>query len=306
MSGEGQSIDGLTERFAITGAVSFDAGRGGLPRIVVTTPAAEAHVYAHGAHVTHYQPAGHEPVLFVSRQSSFEHGKPIRGGVPICFPWFAVNENMPDAPSHGFARTRPWQVSSAQCVDGGAVELKFLLTGNEDTRAWWPHDFELQFIVTVGAELTMSLELRNDTQTALSCEQALHTYFAVADARSVSIHGLGNCTFFDKVDGGARKRQPDEPITFTGETDRIYQDTEADCVLEDPSMGRRIINSKSGSRSTVVWNPWQQKAAAMGDFGDDEWPGMVCIETANAGQFAVTLEPGRTHSTTARIGVEKI
>jgi len=306
MTSEGQSIDTLNERFGIVDAVAFDAGRGGLPRIVVATPVAEAHVYLHGAHVTHYQSAGHESVLFLSRQSSFNSGKPIRGGTPICFPWFGVNENIPDAPLHGFVRTRSWQVTSARCTDGGKVELKFMLIGDEGTHAWWPHGFQLGFTVTVGDELTMNLELHNDTQTELSCEQALHTYFTVSDVRKVSVHGLENTTFFDKVDGGIRKWQPNGPVTFAGETDRVYQDTEAQCVLEDPPMGRRIINSKSGSRSTVVWNPWWKKSAAMGDFGDDEWPGMVCIETANIGPCAVALKPGHTHSTTARISVEKM
>ncbi len=281
----------------------FEAGAGGLPRLTVTSALAEAHVCLHGAHVTHFQPHGHAPVLFLSGRSSFAAGQPIRGGVPICFPWFGPRAGHPEAPAHGFARTMPWEVESLS-VDGDQTVLAVLrLTANDAIRAHWPHDFILRHHIVIGQRLAMILEVENISREPFTYEAALHTYLAVADARTATVTGLENAAYRDKTDGLQMKTQPAEPLRFTGETDRVFENTRTTCALHDPSGGRHITVEKSGSATTVVWNPWIEKAAAMRDFGDDEWPRMACIETANAGANALTLAPGAKHSMRAVISV---
>ena len=288
--------DDALRALEIPGLARFEPGAGGLTRLAVTTPLAEAHIYLHGGHVTHFQPRGQAPVLFLSGRSFFASGQPIRGGVPVCFPWFAAHASRADAPAHGFARTRPWEAESLS-VDGGQTVLAVLrLASDETTRAHWPHDFVLRHHIVIGERLTMMLEVENTSREPFAYEAALHTYLAVADARTAAVTGLENASYRDKTDGGQTKTQPPEPLRFTGETDRLFENTRAACVLHDPAGARRIRVEKSGSATTVVWNPWSERAAALKDFGDDEWPRMACIETANAGANTITLAPGAKHS----------
>ena len=289
--------------FEIPDIARFEPGTGGLPRLAVTSPLAEAHIYLHGAHVTHFQPAGQAPVLFVSERSFFEKGKPIRGGVPVCFPWFANRAGRPESPAHGFARTREWAVESLSVDDDQTVRVVLRLAADDTTRAHWPHDFVLRHHLVIGARLGMLLEVENVSGEPFQFEEALHTYFAVSDAREVSVTGLENAGYLDKTDALRPKTQGAEPLRFTGETDRTFEHTRATCLLHDPRASRRITVEKSGSATTVVWNPWIEKAAAMPDFGDDEWPCMACIETANAVANAITLAPGAKHAMRAVISV---
>ncbi len=282
--------------------VTFEDGPGGLVRIAVTTPLAEARLYLQGAHVAHYQPAGSHPLLFMSGSSHYAPNKAIRGGVPICFPWFGPRAGHPEAPAHGFARTLPWEVESIQCVEE-IVTIVLRLDANAQTRALWPHDFALRHRIVIGSQLEMTLETHNPSENSWSFEQALHTYLLVKDVRDIPIAGLSGVEFIDKVEGGTRKLQDAAPIRITAETDRVYCATQTACVIDDPGLQRRITVGKSGSNTTVIWNPWTEKARAMADFGDEEWPGMLCIETANTGADAVTLTPGATHSMSATISV---
>ena len=293
-------LNTLRQRFTIPGAVEVNEGPGGLPRVLVTTPAASAEVYLHGAHVTRFEPAGEQPVLFVSGRSHFAEGKPIRGGVPVIFPWFGPNAADPALPAHGFVRTRRWELAAAEQEPDGTIALRLTAGPDGRTREMWPREFALAFTVRVGRSLSMSLGVRNADDKPFRFEAALHTYLAVSDVRRVAIDGLGGREYLDKTAGGARRRQADGPFGIAGETDRLYLNTPDTVVVTDPAGspagGPRVIAvSKQGSASTVVWNPWIAKAAALPDFGDDEWPGMLCVETANAAENALTLDPGRSH-----------
>ena len=277
-------------------SVRLEPGHNGLTKVVVTTPHATAEVYLHGAHVTHYQPTGQPPVLFLSRQSRFQPDKAIRGGVPICFPWFGPLEGHPKAPAHGFVRTSLWTLDAA--TGGSEVTLTLSLRRDEDPAADWPHAFAAEYTVVVGPELRTALTVRHVRGEPFLYEAALHTYLHVGDVRGVTVHGLEKTPYRDKVLGG-EQAGVDGPITFAGEVDRVYLDTTAAVTVVDPSLNRRLTVTKDGSASTVVWNPWVAKAAALSDFGDDEWPAMACVETANVGGGAVTLGPGQSHTTTA-------
>jgi glucose-6-phosphate 1-epimerase len=291
----------LNSQFEIPGILRFEPGEGGLTRIAITTPTAEAHVYLHGAHVTHFRPQGHEPLLFMSRQSHFAHDKPIRGGIPIIFPWFGPRAADPSAPAHGFARTLPWEVREVKQA-GDAVTVTLVLRPSDVTRRWLALDFELLYTVTIGANLRLSLEVQNRSSSTLTFEEAFHTYFAVGDVRHVVIEGLSGRTYIDKTAAMQRMTQSG-PVRIERETDRVYLNTPDTVTATDPTLGRRIMVATQGSATTVIWNPWIDKAKAMADFGDDEWPRMLCIETANVADNAVNLAAGRSHTMSAVISV---
>jgi glucose-6-phosphate 1-epimerase len=280
---------------------------GGLRAVQIDAPAARGLVYLHGAHVASWIPAGADrDVLWLSEKSHWAAGKPIRGGVPICFPWFGPRKDDPAAPAHGFARLKEWTLESTQVMPEGAARVTLLLQSDDDTRRLWPHDFALRMRATFGKELEMRLELTNTGDAPLTAEEALHTYFAVADARTLTIRGLTGARYIDKVDGMKEKTQ-EGSIRIISETDRVYANTTAEVIVEDSatarSPGRHIHISKEGSADTVVWNPWIAKAKAMADFGDDEWPGMLCVETCNVMANALRLTPGQSASMTARVRI---
>jgi glucose-6-phosphate 1-epimerase len=290
-----QSLETLRERFGIPRAVTIVADAHGLPRIEIATPAAEAHVYLHGAHVTHYQPRGGRPVLFMSGRSDFEPGKPIRGGVPVIFPWFGPHPTDPTKPAHGWGRTRPWTLRDVSVDEDEGISVTLSL-GPVNGAA-------LTYRVHAGPVLAMELQVRNEADSPLAFEAALHTYLAVADVLEAEVEGLDGRQYLDKVDGMKRKTQSG-PVTITGETDRVYLNTPDTVTVRDRAGGRRIIVSKQGSNSTVVWNPWVEKAKRMPDFGDDEWPRMLCVETANVAENSISLPPKASHLMKAVVRVE--
>lgn len=294
----------LNERFAMDDAVRFEPGEGGLPRATLRAEQGEAHVYTHGAHVTHFQPQDAEPVLWMSKRSWFAPGKPIRGGVPVCFPWFGPHPEDPEKPAHGFARLMEWTVESATLLDGGEVCLVLGLGPTPQTRELWDATFSLSYTVTVGQFLRIALEVHNGQSAPFTISEALHSYFCVSEVRNIRVCGLEEYAYLDKMADGQRCEPSGKPITFAAETDRVYLDTQPPCTIEDDGLNRRIRMDSEGSASTVVWNPWTAKAARMEDYDDQEWPGMVCVETANAASNVVTVPPGQTHRIAATISVE--
>ncbi len=288
----------------LPGVATFFETSDGLIRLGIASDLSTAALTLDGAHVTHFQPVGAAPVLFLSGSSHLAPGKPIRGGVPVCFPWFGPRAGHPQSPAHGFARITRWSLESLSGSHTEGVTVVLRLVSDEATRALWPHDFIARLRVEVTRELRLTLEVENTGTAPLPFEEALHTYFAISDVHGVTVTGLERAAYLDKVDAGQRKELGPEPLRFTGETDRIFPANTATCTIHDPGYPRRIIVEKSCSRSTVVWNPWIAKAKAMADFGDDEWPQMLCIETANVGADAVPLAPGARHEMTARIRLE--
>ena len=297
-------IEELEARFGIADVVRFEAGSGGLVRAVVTTASAVGHVYLHGAHVTRYEPAGEHPVLFMSPKSQFVVGKAIRGGVPVIFPWFGARAGHPTAPDHGFARTRDWTVESVERIADGAVAVTLASEADGATRESWPHDFLIRQRVVFGERFEMTLEVENRSRAPMLFEEALHTYLLVGDVERVSITGLGGATFIDKTDGMKRKTLAADPFRLTGTTDRVFLDTRSPCTIVDPALGRRITVSKNGSATTVVWNPWREKARTMTDLGPEGWRSMLCVEAANAADDALRLDGGARHAMRVVIEVE--
>jgi glucose-6-phosphate 1-epimerase len=294
-------LDTIQSQHSISGVIDFAEGNGGLIKAVITTPLARGEVYLHGAHVTHYQPTHQEPVLFLSGKSKWDAAKAIRGGVPICFPWFGSLEGRDTAPAHGFARTSQWEVVTTRSNPDGSATLEFALDGNDDPKSFWPHAFRARYSVTIGSTLRLELTVQHRNGEPFLYEEALHSYFHVSDVHQVSVTGLAGTPYLDKLQAGKEITEGIAPIKIVSETDRIYLDTTATCVIDDPRFNRKISIAKTGSNTTVLWNPWIAKSKAMADFGDDEWPGMLCIETCNVGPFAVRLAPGESHTMVAEI-----
>jgi D-hexose-6-phosphate mutarotase len=278
--------------------ISFVPGGDGLPMVRVETEWSAAEIYLHGAHVTHFQKRGEaKPILWLSRESRFEAGVAIRGGIPIILPWFGPREGKP---AHGFARTSVWELKEINTTSTGAVSLHLQLPPVADAGDFPP--FTADYLLTVGEALELQLTVTNHAkERELVFEECLHSYFTVGDIASVSVHGLKGTTYLDKVGGTTEKRETADAITVTGEVDRVYEDSAKVLEIRDGNLKRKILVEKHGSASTVVWNPWVAKSKAMADFGDDEYHQMICVESGNVGKHKLTLAPGNSGTLKVRL-----
>lgn len=295
----------LNEQFGITGQLHFVDGPGGLVVAKIANSLATAGIAVQGAHLMTWAPRLQRPVIWLSPAAKFATGKSIRGGVPICWPWFGPHATDSKLPGHGYARTVPWEVVASTAMRDGRTQIRLRLQENDATRAQWPHATPVEMIITVGRTLSCELVTTNASTATVTIGDALHTYFQVSDVRQISIHGVGNNPYIDKVDAGKRKHQSG-PVTIGSEVDRIYLESTADCLIDDPAWQRRIRIHKYGSSSTVIWNPWIEKAETMGDFGPDGYLDMVCVESANAADDVVSLAPGKSHRLVVEYTVEKL
>ncbi len=283
-------LSALNQRFALPGQLDFRENPGGLVVAEINNTHGHATLFLQGAHLTDWTPHGQEPVIWLSPKAMFAEGKAIRGGIPVCWPWFGAHTSEPDFPAHGYARITLWEVTETAGLEDGTTRIALHLPWNPSL---WPYDTPVEFLLTVGKTLGMELTTRNQGTEAVVLGQALHAYFQVGDVRRIEIGGLDGCPYVDKLDGQRKKQMG--PVAIGGEVDRIYLDSTRDCVISDPGLGRRIRISKRGSHSTIVWNPWVEKASQLGDLGDDGHLGMVCVESANAAEDVVNLHPGMEH-----------
>ena len=302
----------LNQRFGIPGQLEFravDAVVGSPVCAEIANSLATARICLQGAHVVTWQPRDQaEPVIWVSQDASYRPGKSIRGGIPVCWPWFGPDPFHPAGPAHGIVRTVAWSVAGARALAGGATELTLALADDVASQALWPHQFRLELQVVIGASLTLSLATTNPAHTDLDLGEALHAYFRIGDIGTARVGGLERAEYIDKLDADRRKRQHGA-VHFDAEVDRVYVDTDAACIIDDPDLRRRIRVEKSGSRSTVVWTPWLAKATRMGDLGPGSrgqggWREMVCVESGNALHNRVTVAPGATHRLRVEYSVE--
>lgn len=299
-------IDELNQRFGVSGRCVFSERAPGITSLLLTSPGSECEIVLQGGHVARFGRTGEAPLLFLSEKSLFTRGKAIRGGVPLIFPWFGAWQGDASKPQHGFARTALWAVETVDTSSPDEIRCILRLDSSEETLRHWPHAFSCRYTIAAGHDLRLSLEVRNLSDAPFSFEEALHTYISVGAIDRVTVSGLENTTYIDKTDGMARKSTGAGPLRIAKETDSVFLGTPATCVVHDAALGRRVVVEKSGSMSTVVWNPWSEKARGLSDLGDDEWPRLVCIESANAADDAVTLAPEASHTLSARIYAEPI
>lgn len=293
----------LQARFGIADVLTVSEKAPGYPVIHVDNPCAKAAIALHGAHIIEFQPSGEEPVLWLSSDAVFSAGKAIRGGIPICWPWFGGHPEG-QLPAHGFVRNRFWQLQSTQQLDNGFTRLIMSTCDDDASRVLWNHRFRLRLVVVVGNTLSVTLEMQNPGDSAYTITAALHSYFNVADISKVHISGLDGVGYMDQLLGNHWRTQYGD-VHIAGEVDRIYHPVPADEIVCDQGFGRRIRLGKTGSCSSIVWNPWIDKSGSMGDFQKGGYRHMVCVETGNVAGDKVRLAPGSSHSLGLLISVER-
>lgn len=296
----------LNQRFAIINHVQFREGEGGLTMAEIANEHATARIALQGAHLVTWQPKGAEPVIWVSKFAKYAPGKSIRGGVPICWPWFGPHATDSKLPGHGFARTVMWEVLETREMADGGTYLRFGLLETEATRAQWTHPSSVQIEFSIGKSLKIDLVTRNLGAHPFVLGEALHTYFHISDVGRMSIRGLEGCAYMNKAGGANDLCKQLNGIRIESEVDRVYMNTTSDVLIKDRDLNRMIRIAKQGSRSTIVWNPWIEKAEKMGDFGPEGHRGMVCVESGNALDDTVTVGAGETHRLSVLYTVEPL
>jgi glucose-6-phosphate 1-epimerase len=292
----------LQREFGITNILSVTQKASGYPVIEIDNEYARASIALHGAHVMEFQRRGEERVLWLSRDAVYSEGKAIRGGIPICWPWFGGH---PDGtlPAHGFVRNRFWRLELSEQLDNGSTRVIMSICDDDTSRSMWDYRFRLRLTIVVGNELSLSLEMENLGSSSFMVTAALHSYFNVADVSDVDVLGLEGVEYMDQLLGDKQLVQAG-PVRFDGELDRIYYPARADEILRDYQLNRDILIKKTGSCSTIVWNPWVTKAESMADFEHGGHRNMVCVETGNAADDAVQLVPNEPHVLGMVISVE--
>lgn len=297
-------IDQLNQQFSIDGHLAFEQGKGELPLITVSNKYASATISLHGGQVLSYQQTNSEhDLLFVSDNAYFQPGKAIKGGAPICWPWFGAHPEDSSLPAHGLVRNQLWQVDATEYRDNGEVVITLLYTDTEQTRQCWPYAFELREVISIGAQLQIALITTNTGGEAFNITQAIHTYFRVADCTQIQISGLENKLYLDKVTQFSEKQQQG-PVTIDQEVDRIYQHIDQAQCIEDKVRQRRIRIDHAGSATCVVWNPWQAISRSSADLCDDDYQRFICVETANAAQDRITIQPGDSYTLSASYQID--
>ncbi len=296
----------LNQQFGIPNQLYFRTDASGL--IIADLQGGQASLCLQGAHLMRWHPVGQaQPVVWLSRDTQPALGKSIRGGAPVCWPWFGAHASEPGFPGHGFARTVPWEVVASGVTADGATRLSLRLVENDKTRAQWHSACTVELTVIVGDDLRMALTTTNTGTTDFVISEALHTYFQISDIGAVSVTGLEGCDYWDKAGGRSAFCTQHGAITFAAETDRVYIHTPATSVITDPVLQRRIHIAKAGSLSTVVWTPWTEKANKMADMGQPEgWREMLCVESANALENKVTIQAGASHTLSVQYRVSAL
>lgn len=298
------NIEQLNNDHGIRDQLKFIEGGGGLPFIQVDNAKASAVISVYAGQVLSFQPAN-EPhnLMFLSEAAYYQAGKAIKGGVPVCWPWFGPDPERQGRPAHGFVRNRFWNVMQTE-VRAGDTKVTLGLTDSPETLAIWPHSFALALEITIGDSLNLELVTRNMGKERFSITQAFHTYFKVGHIGKVVVLGLEDTNYIDKTDNGIQKRQKGA-ITINSEVDRIYRNAPDELIIDDTALVRRIRIASQGSKTAVVWNPWAKISAEMGDLKDNDYEHLLCVETANADRDVVEVGPGSESRLMANYRIER-
>ena len=299
------TVEQLNQKIAIPDQVKIIEGKGGFPVVEVSNEKATAKISVYSGHVISFKPAGEaEDLLFLSDKAYYKEGKAMKGGIPICWPWFGPDPEGKGRASHGFVRNRMWELLGVEAIASGETKVRLGISSSEETLEIWPNQFELVIEILVGTTLTVTLITRNTGDNPFSITQALHTYFATGDISKVRVLGFENARFVDKADGGAQKTQTGD-ITITEETDRIYTDVKPEVVIDDGAMSRKIRMTSTGSSTAIVWNPWKEISVKMADLEDNAYQQFICVETANAEDEVIEVAAGADYKMQAVYAIER-
>ncbi|WP_292979943.1 D-hexose-6-phosphate mutarotase [Nitrosomonas sp.] len=299
------NIEQLNKNYGIGEQVIFSAGDGGLPFVHVKSDKASALISIYAGQVLAYRSKGaQDDLLFLSQQAYYQTGKAIKGGVPVCWPWFGPDPEGKGRPAHGFMRNRMWNVVETAVTAAGDIRIVLGVTDTEETQSIWPRAFDLKLEITIGDTLNLELVTRNSGTQPCTITQAFHTYFSVGDIRQTYVSGLENTRYIDKVDDNLEKNQIGA-VTVDAEVDRIYQSVGSNLVIHDAAHKRRILITSRGNRTAVVWNPWAKISAEMADLQDDDYLHFICVETTNAATDRVHIQPGSEFRLVANYRIEQ-
>ena len=278
----------------------------GLEYLEVQNTHAVAKIALQGGHVVWWRPkSSAQDVLWLSSNARYEKGRSIRGGVPICWPWFGQHPTDGTFCNHGFARVIPWRLAKSIQLKNGATKIILKMLPTKEATKQLTYNYELELTIVVGETLYLNLKTTNLSDNPFTTSEGYHTYFYVSDIENIKITGLENTVYTDKFDNFNRSIQKSS-IRFDGAFDRVYSNTSNDCYIEDEKFNRVITVKKSNSNSTVVWTPWVEFAKNMGDMGSkDEWRRMVCVETANLHEHSVVIYPSLSHSIATEYSVQE-
>lgn len=302
------NIEKINNQFSFEnkeGHLFLREGDGHIPVVEIKNKFATALISLQGAHILSWKPGNEDDVIWLSEDATFAPGKSVRGGIPICWPWFGAHGVNDTYPAHGFARTVFWQITDTGYSSAGETHITFRLDTNEleeSLKCMWPQATVVEYRITIGSKLIMTLTTTNNSNKNIIIGQALHTYFNVADVSKTQVNGLEDKTYLDKVENFTSKIQKGS-VTINSEVDRVYLDTKDDVVISDEN--RKIRIEKQGSSSTVVWNPWQDVADKMGDLGEEGYRKMLCVESANAIDDTITIAPNESATLSVTYSIEK-
>jgi len=297
------NIKELNQKYAIPRHIEFIRGKGGLPTAIIINGLASSEVCLYGAHVLKYQPKDQKDVLWMSDKSFFEEGKPIRGGIPVCFPWFGPHAKDSNKPQHGFARLLTWTVLETSVLPEGSTQLRLGLEDSPATKDLWPFSFKAEMTISVGESLDVMLSYSNTGNETFVVSDALHSYFNISDVENIGIEGLTGITYYNGFEKEATGKQTEPVLLIQQEENRRYVNHSSECLIEDAGFMRNIHVAKTGSKVTVVWNPWEN-AKNIADIPDEGYKTMICVEAVNAYDNVATVAPGKSFSVSTSIRVE--
>lgn len=284
-------LDDLNASFGKEDAIRFTGGESGWCKALMKERGGHTlELYLYGATITRWRDPSSKDLLFTSSKAVFAGGKAIRGGIPLIFPQFGGGK----LPSHGFARTSEWSVQGAETLPSGAAALTLRLAHSEGSEKIWPHHFSLELRIELSSKLMTRLTVTNTGSAPFPFENAFHTYFPVESIHETTIHGLSGLDFLDNTKKRERGHESSAEVRIAGEVDRVYVDAPDRTEIRDNRSGRAFIVEKRGMRDAVLWNPWIEKSAKLGDFDPQEYLEMVCLETGNVAN-AVELAPGQAY-----------
>jgi glucose-6-phosphate 1-epimerase len=297
-------IKKLSDRFGIEGELIFTKSENGFVFLDIKNKFANASICLYGAHVTSFTPINSQDILWMSPESSFEIGKPIRGGIPVCFPWFGPHKSDPKKPQHGFGRLMVWDVLDTGTKPSGETFVELQLCSSEETKAYVANDFCATIKIVIGEKLDFNFKVENRSKETFEYTCALHSYYNISDIESIAIYGLQGAHYHSQLKAEPNDFIQESPTIEIHQAEtRHYHNTESTCIIEDPNFGRKIEVAKAGSKITTVWNPWVETCAQIGDLPDDGYKTFVCIEAVNAFDNVISLLPGESHTTSALIGL---